>query len=80
MNRNLPAAMLRLKYVVELGLVERDLTAPQFGQLRRVDVDADDVMAELGHARGVRRPKVAGADDRYAKGHEHLSREPRWLA
>ena len=33
-----------------------------------VDVDADDVVAELGHARGVHGPEVAAADD--GKSHE----------
>ena len=39
------------------------------GDLVRVDVDAEHVVTELGHARGVGGAEVAGADDGEAEGH-----------
>ena len=48
----------------EPGLVERGLAALQGGDLRGVDVDADDLEAEVGHSRRMDGTEVAGANDR----------------
>ena len=39
-------------------LVERDVTRGELGDLAGVDVDADDLVAEFGHAGGVGRAEV----------------------
>jgi hypothetical protein len=48
---------------VELGLVEPAAAGVQSVDLSGVDVDAEDVVADLGHASCVRGAKVPGADD-----------------
>src|SRR5690606_34172353 len=49
--------------LVEAGLVERGHASVEVGRLLRVHLEADDVVAEGGHARGVHRAEVAAADD-----------------
>ena len=44
-------------------LVDRDLARLQAGDLVRIDVDAVDLAAEVGEARGGDEADVAGADD-----------------
>ncbi len=48
---------------LEVRLVERHPACGQCLDLGRVDVDSDDVEAELGHPRGVHRAQVAGSYD-----------------
>jgi len=43
--------------------VERDLAGAQPVDLRRVDVQADDLVAELDHAHGMGGAQITGADD-----------------
>ena len=61
----------------QAGLVDGDLAVPQARDLRLVDVDAEDVVAELGEARRADEAHVAGADDadRLAFGSAHEARE-----
>ena len=49
--------------VVEPGLEDRDVAAPERPQLRLVLVHADDVVAVLGEAGAGDEPDVAGPDD-----------------
>ena len=49
--------------LVQPGLVDRHLAGGQLGDLRRVDVDAEHLVAELGEADRVRRAEVAGAEE-----------------
>ena len=63
MKRSRPAARLRREQLVQAGLVERHLAGVQRGDLVRVDVEAEHLVAELGDADGVRRAEVAGAED-----------------
>jgi hypothetical protein len=55
---------------LEAVLVDRDAPLRQRLQLHRVDVGADDVMAEVCEAGAGGQTDVAGADDRDAAGHE----------
>ena len=50
--------------LVEPGLVEGHLAVRQHLDLALVDVEAEDIEAELGHADGVGRAEVAGAEHR----------------
>ncbi len=50
--------------VVEAGLEEPGAAGAQQRHLVRVDVDAEHLMPELGHARGVRRTEVPAPDHR----------------
>ena len=54
---------------LEARLVERHPAVGQRGELRLVDVDAEDLEAELGHAGGMGGTEVAGAEDGEAQGH-----------
>jgi hypothetical protein len=47
----------------ETGLVDRDPALAESRDLLRVDVEADDVVAEVGEARAGDQADVAGADD-----------------
>ena len=58
-----PVAPASVEQLRQAGLVERRATLAQRLDLLRVDVDADDVVAQLGHARGVDGTEVAAADD-----------------
>ena len=49
--------------LLEAGLVDRDLAALEARDLVGVDVDAPDLVAELGEAGGGDEADVAGADD-----------------
>ena len=49
--------------LLEAGLVDRDLAVLEARDLVGVDVDAVDVVAELGEARRGDEADVAGADD-----------------
>ena len=51
----------------QAGLVERDLACPQPLDLRLVDVQADDLVAELDHADRVGGPEVPRPDDGQAR-------------
>ena len=71
----------------QAGLVDRDLAALQLRDLVGVDVDAPDVAAELGKARGRDQADVSGADhrDRFASVAHRAARvlsrwDPTWLA
>ena len=44
------------------GLVERDVATGELGDLAGVDVDADDLMTQLGHPGGVCRAEVPGSE------------------
>ncbi len=44
-----------LQHLRQSGLVERNVARRQFGNLAWIDIDPDDVMAELGHSGGVGR-------------------------
>ena len=59
-----PAFRLRTTTLGELRLEEVHLAAVQALDERGVDVDADDVVAELGQAGGHDEADVAAADDR----------------
>ncbi|OBH22226.1 hypothetical protein A5692_07550 [Mycobacterium sp. E342] len=48
--------------LAQAGLVERDVTAGELGDLPRVDVDADDLVSQLRHADGVGCTQVTGAE------------------
>ena len=65
-NDSRPVDMRVLQHLGETGLEERRLPGDEQFDLGAVDVDADDVMAELGHARGVDGAEVAASD------HGHL--------
>ena len=58
----LQAARLRIAAddVLEAGLVDRDFAALQTGDLGRVDVDADHVIADLGKAGARHQAHVSG--------------------
>ena len=55
----------------QAGLVERDVARRQLGDLARVDVDADHLVAELGHPGGVGRAEVSRA--------EHSASHTAWI-
>ena len=60
-----PAGRDRLaQELIEAGLVERHLAVRQHGHFALVNVEAEHLEAELGHADGVRRAEVAGAEHR----------------
>jgi hypothetical protein len=53
--------------LVQPGLVERHLAGAQLVDLRCVDVVAEHLVAEFREAHRVRRPEVAGAEERQAR-------------
>ncbi|CAB4877793.1 unannotated protein [freshwater metagenome] len=55
--------------VAEAGLVEGHRAGLQDRDLGRVDIDPDDLVAELGHAGRVGRAEVAGTDDGQSQSH-----------
>jgi hypothetical protein len=57
---------------LQVGLEERDPTLRQGGDLLVDDVHAEDLEAELGHARGMGGAEVAGAEHADAEGHGAL--------
>ena len=59
-----PARERRAQQVGEAGLEERHAARGEQLDLRGVDVDADHVVPELGHAGRVHRAEVAAADHR----------------
>jgi hypothetical protein len=76
-GREVQAAAVLRDEVGEAGLVDRDLAALQAVDLRGVDVDAPDVVAELREAGRGHEADVAGADDTdgFARaGHERRTR------
>jgi hypothetical protein len=54
--------------LVEARLVDRDLSLLQSLDFLFVDVDADDIVAEVGEARAGNQADVACADDCYVSG------------
>ena len=69
-----PGGDVRREELGQPRLVERDLAAGQGGDLLGVDVDPEDVVAGLGHRRGVGGTEVAGADDGDPQGLAHAAR------
>ena len=63
-----PARGPRLRRAAPAGRARRTVRVPSRSAsiFLRVDVDADDVVAQLGHARGVDGTEVAATDDREA--------------
>ena len=55
--------MLSRKHLRQTRLVEWDVTAVEFGDLARVDVDADDLVPKFRHSGGVGCAQVARAED-----------------
>lgn len=51
------------EHVVESRLVERSLAGRQHLKLVDVDIDADDLVSKLGHARGVGGAQIARSED-----------------
>jgi len=47
----------------ESGFMERRLAGRQFSDLRRVDINSDDLVAEIGHARRVNGAEVAATEN-----------------
>ena len=62
-NRSRPDSQVLAQQLLEAGLEERHVAGGQRVDLACVDVDAEHVVAELGHADGVGGAEVAGADD-----------------
>ncbi len=50
------------QHLRQSGLVERDVAAGEFGDLAGVDVDADDLVAQLGHPGGMCCAEVSGTE------------------
>src|SRR3954469_61557 len=50
------------QHLSQAWLVERDVTAREFGDLAGVDVDAEYFVTQFGHAGGVRRAEIARAE------------------
>ena len=55
--------MLSLQHLSQSGLVEWRFTAGELGHLAGIDVHADDLVTELGHARGVGGAEVSRTED-----------------
>ena len=51
------------QHLSQTRLVERNVACRQLGDLARVDVDADDIVPEFGHACGMGSAKVTRAED-----------------
>lgn len=51
------------QHVSRTGLVEQDLSGGEFGDLARIDVDADHLVAQLGHAGRVGGSEITGTED-----------------
>ena len=58
-----PGREVALQQLVEAGLVDRRLAALEHLDLALVDVDAQDVVADLGEARAGDQADVAGTED-----------------
>ena len=70
-NRSRPVDGVLLQQRLEAHLEDVRLPGVQRLDPIGVDVDADDLVAELGHAGGMRRPQVVGADDTHPQSHAH---------
>ena len=62
-NRSRPVASVRCEQLRQPGSKNGARPAASASILPGIHVDADHVVAELGHARGVHRTEVAAADD-----------------
>lgn len=51
-----------LQDLSQSGLVERDIAGRQFGDLTGIDVDAEHLVAQLGHACGMGGSEVPGSE------------------
>lgn len=51
-----------LQDLSQSGLVERDVARREFGDLTRIDVDAEHLVAQLGHACGMGGSEVPGSE------------------
>ncbi len=51
-----------VEHLPQTRFVERDVAGGQLGHLAGVDVDAHDLVTELGHTRGVSGPEVSGSE------------------
>ena len=60
---------------LQAWLEERQPAGGQRGDLLGVDVEAEDLVAELGHAGGVGGAEVAGADHRHPQGPDRRGRQ-----
>ena len=49
--------------LTQTGFVKRDITRGELGHFARIDVDPDDVVAQLRHTDGVGGAQVAGAEN-----------------
>ena len=61
--------------LAQAGLVERDVTAGELGDLARVDVDPDDLVSQFRHPDRVGGTQIAGAKD--GASHTTVCRWPR---
>ncbi len=51
------------QHLSQPGLVERNVTGSQLGDLTGINVDADDLMPQFGHSGGVGGTKIARTKD-----------------
>jgi hypothetical protein len=63
------------QHLSQAGLIERDVAGRELGDLSRIDVDADHVVPELGHACRMGSAEITRAED--CASHTCLSRRPR---
>ena len=58
-----PRSQVLRQQLSQPGLVERNVTAGELGDLARVDIDPDDLVSQFRHSDGVGGTQVAGAED-----------------
>ena len=59
------------QYLSQAGFVERHLAGGQLGDLARVDVDAEDLVAEFGQAGRMCRAEISGSE--HGASHEPIA-------
>ena len=59
-----PAAIVLFQQVRQIRFVERHHALAEKRDLVGIDIEPDDLVAELGHAYGMRDAQISGADDR----------------